>query len=68
MSQHITVGHSPDTDDVFMIYGLATGQINTQDLLFDFVARDIETLNSWAQEGKLEVTAMSAPKSMDQSW
>src|SRR2546430_11335947 len=60
MSQRITVGHSPDTDDIFMIYGLATGQIDTQGLSFDFVARDIETLNSWAQEGKLEVTAMSA--------
>ncbi len=60
MSQRITAGHSPDTDDIFMIYGLATGQIDTQGLLFDFVARDIETLNSWAQEGKLEVTAMSA--------
>jgi len=60
MSQRITVGHSPDTDDIFMIYGLATGQIDTQGLLFDFVARDIETLNSWAQEGRLEVTAMSA--------
>src|SRR5947209_10980405 len=60
MAQHITVGHSPDTDDIFMIYGLATGQIDTQGLTFDFVARDIETLNRWAQEGKLEVTAMSA--------
>ena len=60
MSQRITVGHSPDTDDIFMIYGLATGQIDTQGLSFDFVARDIETLNSWAQEGRLEVTAMSA--------
>lgn len=60
MSQRITVGHSPDTDDIFMIYGLATGQIDTHGLVFDFVARDIETLNSWAQEGKLEVTAMSA--------
>jgi len=60
MSQRITVGHSPDTDDIFMIYGLATGQIDTQGLLFDFVARDIETLNNWAQEGRLEVTAMSA--------
>ena len=60
MSQRITAGHSPDTDDIFMIYGLATGQIDTQGLLFDFVARDIETLNSWAQEGRLEVTAMSA--------
>lgn len=60
MSQRITVGHSPDTDDIFMIYGLATGQIDTHDLSFDFVARDIETLNTWAQEGRLEVTAMSA--------
>ena len=60
MSQRITAGHSPDTDDIFMIYGLATGQIDTQGLLFDFVARDIETLNIWAQEGRLEVTAMSA--------
>ena len=60
MSQRITVGHSPDTDDIFMIYGLATGQIDPQGLSFDFVARDIETLNSWAQEGRLEVTAMSA--------
>ena len=60
MPQPITVGHSPDTDDIFMIYGLATGQIDTQGLTFDFVARDIETLNRWAQEGKLEVTAMSA--------
>lgn len=60
MAQRITVGHSPDTDDIFMIYGLATGQIDTQGLTFDFVARDIETLNRWAQEGKLEVTAMSA--------
>jgi 1,4-dihydroxy-6-naphthoate synthase len=60
MSQRITAGHSPDTDDIFMIYGLATGQIDTQGLSFDFVARDIETLNNWAQEGRLEVTAMSA--------
>ena len=60
MLQRITAGHSPDTDDIFMIYGLATGQIDTQGISFDFVARDIETLNSWAQEGRLEVTAMSA--------
>ena len=56
----ITIGHSPDTDDIFMIYGLATGKIDTQGLALDFVARDIETLNVWAQEGRLAVTAMSA--------
>jgi len=60
MAQRITIGHSPDSDDIFMIYGLASGQIDSGDLLFDFVARDIETLNHWAQEGRLEVTAMSA--------
>jgi 1,4-dihydroxy-6-naphthoate synthase len=60
MSQPITIGHSPDTDDIFMIYGLATGQVDTKDITFNFVARDIETLNTWAREGRLEVTAMSA--------
>lgn len=60
MTQPITIGHSPDTDDIFMIYGLATGQIDPQGLTLDFVARDIETLNTWAQEGRLAVTAMSA--------
>ena len=60
MIQPITIGHSPDTDDIFMIYGLATGQIDTQGLALEFVARDIETLNTWAQEGRLAVTAMSA--------
>ena len=59
MPQHITIGHSPDTDDIFMIYGLATGQIDTKELALEFVARDIETLNTWAPEGHLEVTAMS---------
>src|SRR5438445_155970 len=60
MSGPITIGHSPDTDDIFMIYGLATGQIDTKDITFNFIARDIETLNTWAREGRLEVTAMSA--------
>ena len=60
MTQTITIGHSPDTDDRFMIYGLATGQIDTQGLTLDLIPRDIETLNTWAREGRLEVTAMSA--------
>lgn len=60
MSERISIGHSPDTDDIFMIYGLATGQVDSKGLTLDFVARDIETLNTWASEGRLEVTAMSA--------
>ncbi len=60
IAQPITIGHSPDTDDVFMIYGLLTGQVDTGGLALDFVARDIETLNTWAREGRLAVTAMSA--------
>ena len=43
-----------------MFYGLATGQIDTKGLALEFVARDIEILNTWAGEGHLEVTAMSA--------
>jgi len=55
----IRLGHSPDSDDAFMFYALATGAIETGDFKFEHVLRDIQTLNDWAQEGKLEVTAVS---------
>jgi 1,4-dihydroxy-6-naphthoate synthase len=57
----IQVGHSPDADDAFMFYALAHRKIDTRDLQFDHVLKDIETLNRWAVlERKLEVTALSA--------
>lgn len=59
MSQRITVAHSPDSDDAFMFYGLASGAVDTGGLQIDQVLSDIETLNRAAFEGKYEVTAVS---------
>ena len=56
----IRLGHSSDPDDAFMVWALATGAIDTGGFGFDFVASDIQTLNEWALEGRLEVTALSA--------
>lgn len=54
----IRLGHSPDSDDAFMFWGLASGEVKT-DLEFEHILRDIQTLNDWAMEGKLESTAIS---------
>ncbi|HJO39025.1 MAG: hypothetical protein QGG24_00995 [Vicinamibacterales bacterium] len=55
----ITVAHSPDSDDAFMFYGLASGAVATDGLEVDQVLADIETLNRAAFEGRYEVTAVS---------
>jgi 1,4-dihydroxy-6-naphthoate synthase len=55
----IRLGHSPDSDDAFMFYALAEDKVPTEDLRFEHVLRDIQTLNQWAEEGRLEVTAIS---------
>jgi 1,4-dihydroxy-6-naphthoate synthase len=55
----ITVAHSPDSDDAFMFYGLASGAVDTDGLQIDQVLADIETLNRAAFEGCYEVTAVS---------
>jgi 1,4-dihydroxy-6-naphthoate synthase len=54
----IRLGHSPDSDDAFMFWGLAEGPVQT-DHEFEHILRDIQTLNEWAMEGKLESTAIS---------
>jgi 1,4-dihydroxy-6-naphthoate synthase len=54
----IRLGHSPDSDDAFMFYGLAKGLVKS-DLEFEHILRDIQTLNEWAREGKLESSAVS---------
>jgi 1,4-dihydroxy-6-naphthoate synthase len=56
---HITVAHSPDSDDAFMFYGLASGNVDTDGIVIDQVLSDIETLNRAAFDGKYEVTAVS---------
>jgi 1,4-dihydroxy-6-naphthoate synthase len=55
----ITVAHSPDSDDAFMFYGLASHNVDTGGIVVDQVLADIETLNRAAFEGKYEVTAVS---------
>jgi 1,4-dihydroxy-6-naphthoate synthase len=55
----IIVAHSPDSDDAFMFYGLASGNVPTNGFEVDHVLADIETLNRAAFEGKYEVTAVS---------
>jgi 1,4-dihydroxy-6-naphthoate synthase len=55
----ITVAHSPDSDDAFMFYGLASGQVDTGGLVVGHVLSDIESLNRAAFEGRYEVTAVS---------
>ena len=55
----ITVAHSPDSDDAFMFYGLASGAVKVDGIEVDQVLSDIETLNRAAFEGKYEVSAVS---------
>jgi 1,4-dihydroxy-6-naphthoate synthase len=57
--QLIRIGHSPDPDDAFMFYALAEELIPMDGFRVEHVLRDIETLNRWALEGRLEVTAIS---------
>jgi 1,4-dihydroxy-6-naphthoate synthase len=55
----ITVAHSPDSDDAFMFYGLASGAVRGNGIDVDQVLSDIESLNRAAFEGRYEVTAVS---------
>src|SRR5262245_49737148 len=55
----ITLGHSPDPDDAFMFYGIASGQVTEDGIEFEQVLQDIETLNRRALREELDVTAVS---------
>lgn len=55
----ITVAHSPDSDDAFMFYGLATNKLETEGLRFEHTLKDIQTLNEDAKNGVFDVTAIS---------
>jgi 1,4-dihydroxy-6-naphthoate synthase len=59
MTTTIHVAHSPDSDDAFMFYALASGKIDTEGLSYVHELQDIETLNRRAMRGELEVTAVS---------
>jgi 1,4-dihydroxy-6-naphthoate synthase len=55
----ISVAHSPDSDDAFMFYGLATNKLETDGLKFEHTLKDIQTLNEDAKKGVYDVTAIS---------
>ena len=58
-TREISVAHSPDSDDAFMFYGLATNKVRTPGLRFTHTLCDIQTLNQKAHEGIYDVTAIS---------
>lgn len=55
----ITVAHSPDSDDAFMFYGLATNKLATEGLKFEHTLKDIQSLNEDAKNAVFDVTAIS---------
>jgi 1,4-dihydroxy-6-naphthoate synthase len=59
MKKDIHVAHSPDSDDAFMFYAMATRKIDTGDLNYIHTLSDIETLNKKAMKGEYEVSAIS---------
>lgn len=56
-----TLGFSPCPNDTFIFDGLVNNKIDTEGFEFDVVLEDVQTLNEWAAEGKLDVTKLSFP-------
>ncbi|KLE09779.1 succinyl-CoA ligase [Aliarcobacter butzleri L354] len=59
MSKIISVGHSPDADDIFMYYAIKFGWVSLDDAKFENIALDIETLNQATLKGIYDVCAIS---------
>ncbi len=59
LSMEISVGHTPDSDDAFMFYGMFTGNVPSPDFKVNHVIEDIENLNKKAKDPFLDVTAVS---------
>ena len=55
----VRIGHSADPDDAFMVWALATGHVDARGFEFELVPEDIQVLNEWALETRLDVTALS---------
>ncbi len=57
----LSIGFSPCPNDTFIFDALVNGKIDTEGLQFEPYLEDIQTLNSWAPEGKLDITKLSFP-------
>ena len=56
---NMKIAHSPDADDIFMYYAIKFGWVGQEDVKFDNIALDIETLNVEALAGTYDITAIS---------
>jgi 1,4-dihydroxy-6-naphthoate synthase len=57
----LSLGFSPCPNDTFIFDALVNKKIDTEGLEFEAVLEDVETLNQWALEGKLDITKLSFP-------
>ena len=55
----LTLGFSPCPNDTFIFDAMVNGKVDTGGITFDYVMEDVETLNQWAAQGKLDVTKLS---------
>jgi 1,4-dihydroxy-6-naphthoate synthase len=55
----LTLGFSPCPNDTFIFDAMINGKVDTKGLQFDYVMEDVETLNNWAAEEKLDITKLS---------
>jgi 1,4-dihydroxy-6-naphthoate synthase len=55
----LTLGFSPCPNDTFIFDAMVNGHIDTNGITFDYVMEDVETLNIWAEQGKLDITKLS---------
>jgi 1,4-dihydroxy-6-naphthoate synthase len=55
----MVIAHSPDADDIFMYYAIKFGWVGNENVQFDNIALDIETLNTEALRGTYDITAIS---------
>jgi 1,4-dihydroxy-6-naphthoate synthase len=59
LTETFTLGHSPDPDDAFMFYAMATNKIDLRGYRFEHQLEDIQTLNERAMRGELHISAIS---------
>ena len=57
----LTLGFSPCPNDTFIFDALVNNKIDAEGWEFDVILEDVETLNRWAFEGKLDITKLSFP-------
>jgi 1,4-dihydroxy-6-naphthoate synthase len=55
----LTLGFSPCPNDTFIFDALVNNKIETEGMEFDVLLEDVQTLNEWATEGKLDITKLS---------